>query len=89
MTIFETDWRAVLNTIQFQILGLIVSGQNIVVSVADKTDHLEWEVFDAGLTILNGKSLVLDYYILVGLLKYRFWISDTSIFWLSLIMIYA
>ena len=57
--------------------------------LADKTDHLEWEVFDEGLTILNGKSLGLDYYILVGLLKYRFWISDTSIFWLSLIMIYA
>ena len=55
----------------------------------DKTDHLEWEVSDAGLTILNGKSLRLDYYILVGLLKYRFWISDTSISWPSLIMIYA
>ena len=41
-----------------------------MVSVADETDHLEWEVFDAGLTILNGKSLALDYYILVGLLKY-------------------
>ena len=57
--------------------------------LANKTDHLEWEVFDAGLTILNGKSLGLDYYILVGLLKYRFWISDTSISWPSLIMIYA
>ena len=57
--------------------------------LANKTDHLEWEVFDAGLTILNGKSLGLDYYILVGLLKYRFWTSDTSIFWPSLIMIYA
>ena len=31
--------------------------------LANKTDRLEWEVFDAGLTILNG---------LVGLLKYRF-----------------
>ena len=40
--------------------------------LANKTDHLEWEVFDAGLTILNGKSLGLDYNILVGLLKYRF-----------------
>ena len=40
--------------------------------LADKTDHLEWKVFDAVLTILNGKSLGLDYYILVGLLKYRF-----------------
>ena len=78
MTIFETDWRAVLNTIQFQILGLIVSGQNIVVSV-----------LMIRLTILSGKSLGLYYYILVGLLKYRFWISDTSIFWPSLIMIYA
>ena len=39
--------------------------------LANKTDHLEWEVFDAGLTILNGKSLGLDYNILVGLLKYR------------------
>ena len=29
---------------------------------ADKTDHLEWEVSDAGLTILNGKFLGLDYY---------------------------
>ena len=52
---------------------------------ADKTDHLEWEVSDAGLTILNGTSLGLDYYILVGLIKYRFWISDTSISWPSLI----
>ena len=34
--------------------------------LANKTDHLEWEVFDAGLTILNGKSLGLDYNILVG-----------------------
>ena len=56
--------------------------------LANKTDHLEWEVFDAGLTILNGKSLGLDYNILVGLLKYRFWISDTNIFWPNLIMIY-
>ena len=40
--------------------------------LANKTDHLEWEVFDAGLTIFNGKSLGLDYNILVGLLKYRF-----------------
>ena len=44
--------------------------------LANKTDHLEWEGFDVGLTILNGKSLGLDYNILVGLLKYRFWISD-------------
>ena len=56
--------------------------------LANKTDHLEWEVFDAGLTILNGKSLGLDYNILVGLLKYQFWISDTNIFWPNLIMIY-
>ena len=40
--------------------------------LANKIDHLEWEVFDAGLTILNGKSLGLDYNILVGLLKYQF-----------------
>ena len=40
--------------------------------LANKTNHLEWEVFDAGMTILNGKSLELDYNILVGLLKYRF-----------------
>ena len=48
---------------------------------ADKTDHLEWEVFDAGLTILNGKPLALDYYILAEPLKYRLWISDTNAFW--------
>ena len=47
--------------------------------LASKSDHLEWEVFDAGLTILNRKSLAVDYYILVGLLKYRFLISDTNI----------
>ena len=40
--------------------------------LTNKTDHLEREVFDAGLTILNGKSLGLDYNILVELLKYRF-----------------
>ena len=34
--------------------------------LADKTDHLEWEGFDAGLTILNGKPLGFDYYILAG-----------------------
>ena len=46
--------------------------------IADKTDHLEWEVFDAGLTILklNGKPLAFDYYILAEPLKYRFWIPD-------------
>ena len=47
---------------------------------ADKTDHLEREVFDAGLTILNGKPLALDYYILAEPLKYRLWISDTNAF---------
>ena len=40
--------------------------------LANKTDHLEWEVFDEGLTTLNGKSLGFDYNILVRLLKYRF-----------------
>ena len=56
MTIFETDSRAVPNTTQFQILGLILSGLNIVVSVLlirptissgkvlMRADHLEWEV---------------------------------------------
>ena len=37
--------------------------------LADKTDHLKWEGFDAGLTILNGKPLGFDYYILAGWLK--------------------
>ena len=50
--------------VHFQILSLISSCQNIV--IADKTDHLEWEGFDAGLTILNGKPLGFDYYILAG-----------------------
>ena len=44
--------------------------------LADKTDHLEWEVFDAGLTIMNGKPLAFDYYILTEPVKYRFWIPD-------------
>ena len=44
--------------------------------LADKTDHLKWEVFDAGLTILNGKPLAFDYYILAEPVKYRFWIPD-------------
>ena len=30
------------------------------------TDHLEWEAFDVGLTILKGKPLAFDYYILAG-----------------------
>ena len=51
-----------------QFIGLACCTQ----CLANKTDHLEWEVFDARLTILNGKSLELDYNILVGLLKYRF-----------------
>ena len=36
--------------------------------LADKTDHLEWELFNVGLTILNGKLVALDYYIPIGLL---------------------
>ena len=48
--------------------------------LADETDHLEWEVYDVGLTILNGKPLALDYYILAEPLKYRLWISDTNAF---------
>ena len=51
MIVFETDLRAVLNPIQFQILSLIASGQNIVISVVlirvgcfwCGADHLEWE----------------------------------------------
>ena len=39
---------------------------------ADKTDHLEWEVFDAGLTILNGKPLAFW-------LLYSSWASEISI----------
>ena len=35
----------------------------------------------AELTILNGKLVVLDYYIPIGLLYYWFWISDTNIIW--------
>ena len=40
--------------------------------LADKIDHLEWEVFDAGLTILNGKHKAFDYYILAEPVKCRF-----------------
>ena len=36
--------------------------------LTDKTDHLEWEVFNVELTILNGKLVALDYYIPIGLL---------------------
>ena len=84
--VFETDWRAVLNPIQFQILSLITYGQNIVISVLlIRLTILNGKFFCAGLTILNGKPLVLDYYILVGLLlKYWFWISDT-VFWRRLL----
>ena len=49
--------------------------------LADKTDHLEWEVFNVELTNLNGKLVALDHYIPIGLLYYWFWISDTNIIW--------
>ena len=62
------DPYAISDPNKSQIIWLVCCNQ----CLANKTDHLEWEVFDAGLTILNGKSLGLDYNILVGLLKYRF-----------------
>ena len=49
--------------------------------LADKTDHLEWEGFDAELTILKWKPLGFDYYILAGWLKN--W-SGKKVFWQSL-----
>ena len=73
MTIFETDVKSCS-----EYYTISDSRSNSILPeyydqcLANKTDHLEWEVFDAGLTILNGKSLGLDYYILAGLLKYRF-----------------
>ena len=34
--------------------------------LADKTDHLEWEVCNVALTILKGKLVALDYHIPIG-----------------------
>ena len=64
----STDDPYAISDSKSQFIWLVCCNQ----CLANKTDHLEWEVFDAGLTILNGKSLGLDYNILVGLLKYRF-----------------
>ena len=51
----------------FQILSLISSCQNIVISaLLIRLTILSGKVFDAGLTVLNGKPLGFDYYILAG-----------------------
>ena len=58
---------------QFQILGPDLSGYHTVINVLlIRLTILSGKFSAAGLTILNGKSLGLDYNILVGLLKYRF-----------------
>ena len=67
MIVFETDWRAVLNPIQFQILSLIASGQNIVISVLLTrvgsfwcgADHLEWEAIGAWLLYSGWPTKIL------------------------------
>ena len=64
----STDAPYAISDTKSQFIWLVYCNQ----CLANKTDHLEWEDFDAGLTILNGKSLGLDYNILVRLLKYRF-----------------
>ena len=64
----STDDPYAISDSKSQFIWLVCCNQ----CLANKTDRLEWGVFDAGLTILNGKSLGLDYNILVGLLNYRF-----------------
>ena len=48
-----------------------LSGWNAVITVLPPIS-VDWEVFDTGLTILNGKFLGFDYNIIFGLLKYQF-----------------
>ena len=51
-----------MNPMQFQIQSLISSGQKVVINVLPiRLTIFELEVFDAGLTILHGKSLTFDY----------------------------
>ena len=48
----STDDPYAISDLKSQFIWLVCCNQYL----ANKTDYLEWEVFDAGLTILNGKS---------------------------------